>query len=89
VGGEHLTEHADMRVSGVDFYKTIQQTYLLGAVYRMAERKAFDTYEVGKKLTFGLSKTFGVMHNGVLPRYLAWCLLGLLVLFYVLTRTPQ
>ena len=84
IGGEQPSEQLGMRVSGVDFYLTIRAFRSLGSVYRMAERKAFDIYEVGTALTLGLSKMLGTLHNGALPRYLAWCLLGTLVLLFVL-----
>jgi len=84
VGGEVLEHHPNMRMSGVDFYKTVQDIPWLKPVYGLAEKKAFDMYEVGAKITFGFSRVLGYFHNGVLPRYLAWCLLGMLVLFYIL-----
>lgn len=86
VGGEILERHAGMRVSGVDFYKTIQDIRPLGVIYRLAEAKLFDVYEVGSQLTFAFSRILGFFHNGVLPRYLAWCLLGLVILLYALLR---
>lgn len=85
VGGEVLDAHPNMAMSGVDFYRTVQDISFLRGMYCWAERKAFDVYEVGTKFTFGVSKGLGLLHNGVLPRYLAWCLLGTLVLFWVLT----
>ena len=85
VGGENLSEHADMRLSGVDFYGTVQEIGVLSRIYELAEQKAFDIYEVGAKLTFGISHLLGGLHNGALPRYLAWCLLGMMVLFYILS----
>ena len=84
VGGETLDAHPEMHPSGVDFYRTVQDLPVLSGVYLLAEKKFFDLYEVCRTCTFAISKTLGFLHNGVLPRYLAWCLLGMLVLFYVL-----
>ena len=86
VGGEIIKEHPRMRVSGTEFYNTIQDIGILRGIYRLAKRKAFDLYEVGAKVAFGFSKVLRYIHNGVLPTYLAWCLLGMGVLFWVLLR---
>lgn len=86
IGGEILKDHPDMRVSGTEFYNTIREIGILGTIYRWAERKAFDIYEVGSKVTFGFTRILRYIHNGILPTYLAWCLLGMGILFYILLR---
>lgn len=86
VGGEILEEHPDMRISGTEFYNTVQDIGVLGGIYRLAERKAFDVYEVGTKITFGFNKVLSYIHNGILSTYMAWCLLGMGILFYILLR---
>jgi NADH:ubiquinone oxidoreductase subunit 5 (subunit L)/multisubunit Na+/H+ antiporter MnhA subunit len=86
VGGETLDEHTAMRVSGVDFYKTIQDVPLIRFIYQLAERKVFDVYDVGRWFTLGFSRVLGFLHNGVLSRYLAWCAIAMAVLFYILAR---
>ena len=84
VGGETVEEHPQMRVSGVEFYETIREIGILKTIYKLAEKKLFDIYEVGAKITFGFNKVLRFIHNGVLPTYLAWCMLGMIVLFYIL-----
>jgi len=86
VGGEVLKEHPDMRVSGTGFYNTIQDIGVLRSIYRLARDKAFDLYEVGRKITFAFTRVLRYIHNGVLPTYLAWCLLGMGILFFILLR---
>ena len=52
----------------------------------LAQKKVFDIYEVGVK---GVQWLYGVLryfHNGILPTYLSWCLLGMLALFYILLK---
>ena len=83
IGGETLDDHPEMRVSGAAFYNTIQELGILRLIYRWAQNKVFDAYEVGSRMTFGLNKVLRAIHNGVLSTYLSWCLLGMLVLFYV------
>lgn len=84
IGGEPLLQ--TQRVSGVDFYNTIKNLPSLKAIYKKAEDKVFDIYDQGKKLVFYIAKKFQYLHNGVLPTYLVWCLLGMVVLFIVLFR---
>jgi NADH:ubiquinone oxidoreductase subunit 5 (subunit L)/multisubunit Na+/H+ antiporter MnhA subunit len=84
VGGETLEEHPQMRISGTEFYNTIQEVGLLKTLYKLAERKIFDLYDAGTRTTFVFIKMLRYIHNGVLSSYLAWCLLGMIVLFYVL-----
>jgi len=82
IGGELLTE--DMRPSGVKFYKTIQDIPLLSRIYGLAEKKRFDIYDQFGNAVFFFTNILRKLHNGVLPTYLAWCLMGAVVLFFVL-----
>jgi NADH:ubiquinone oxidoreductase subunit 5 (subunit L)/multisubunit Na+/H+ antiporter MnhA subunit len=86
VGGESLSEHPQMRVSGIEFYDTVKNIGFLKVIYILAQRKIFDIYDVGAKITFGFNKVLRYVHNGVLSSYLAWCLLGTGILFYILLR---
>jgi len=76
VGGEPIdfTPHA---VTGTEFYNTIREYGILKGIYRLAEKGAFDIYEQGKKLAV-LSSPLRYLHNGILPTYLVWMLLGML-----------
>jgi NADH:ubiquinone oxidoreductase subunit 5 (subunit L)/multisubunit Na+/H+ antiporter MnhA subunit len=82
IGGENIKLHPDMRVSGTAFYNTIEEYGILRLIYSLAKKKVFDVYEVGTRLTFGFNRALRAIHNGVLPTYLSWCLLGMLFLFY-------
>lgn len=86
VGGETLSDYPEMRVSGTGFYNTIKEMGVLKTIYIMAEWKLFDVYEMGARITFGFNKLLRYLHNGVLPTYLAWCLLGMGILFYMLLK---
>jgi NADH:ubiquinone oxidoreductase subunit 5 (subunit L)/multisubunit Na+/H+ antiporter MnhA subunit len=84
IGGEETEE--DMRLSGTEFYNTIKELPLIRGLYRKAERKAFDLYEVGKRFIFVFIRIFQYLHNGVLPSYLVWCLLGIMVFLFAIVR---
>ncbi len=83
VGGETMDLEQN-KVTGTEFYNTIKELGLLRAIYKRAEAGFFDIYEQGKNLVFSIGGIFQYLHNGVLPTYLAWYLLGILGLFYFL-----
>jgi NADH:ubiquinone oxidoreductase subunit 5 (subunit L)/multisubunit Na+/H+ antiporter MnhA subunit len=85
VGGEVLEERA-VKVSGVHFYDTIREWGFLPVIYRWSEAKLFDVYEIGSKITFGISEVLKWLHSGLLHTYLAWMFLGTVVLFLLLVR---
>jgi len=76
VGGEPI-DFTPNAVSGGEFYNTISEYGLLRGIYNSAEKGVFDIYEQGKKLAV-ISKPLGLLHNGVLPTYFVWILLGML-----------
>ena len=75
-----------MRPSGTEFYNTIKEMPLIKGFYAKAEKKLFDIYEVGKKIVFFFIGIFRYLHNGVLPTYLVWCLLGVMVFLFTIVR---
>ncbi len=86
VGGELLDEKM-IKVSGVDFYDTIKKWGFLPATYKWAEAKLFDVYDWGKAICRVLTAGLRWLHNGQLHTYLAWLLLGTLILLYLLMRS--
>jgi NADH:ubiquinone oxidoreductase subunit 5 (subunit L)/multisubunit Na+/H+ antiporter MnhA subunit len=72
-------------VSGADFFNTIQEAPFLKRLYASAAAGFFDIYEQGKEI-FKVAKVFQYLHNGILPTYLVWMLLGMVGLFLVLLR---
>lgn len=84
IGGETLPN--EERPTGTEFYNTISDIPVLGRIYAMAKNGMFDVYELGRRATFGLTGALQYLHNGVLPTYLGWCLIGMLVLFMILLR---
>jgi len=82
VGGEVIDK--EDRVTGVDFYNTIKDFKILKIIYKKAENNFFDIYEQGKKLVFSITKRLQYIHNGILPTYLVWSLLGMIILFWIM-----
>jgi NADH:ubiquinone oxidoreductase subunit 5 (subunit L)/multisubunit Na+/H+ antiporter MnhA subunit len=84
LGGEVMPPETSP--SGTDFYQTVKDLPALKPLYRLAENKAFDVYDQGVKATFGLTGLLRRMHTGALPMYLSWCLVGLLILLFVILK---
>lgn len=84
VGGETLD--AEMAVSGVNFYATIKEMGGLRWFYRKAGEKGFDIYDQGRNLTFRVTELLREAHGGLLPVYLGWCIVGMLVLLFILIK---
>ena len=84
--GAELTEQKeDTMVTGTEFYNTVRDIRWLGYLYKKAEQGVFDIYEQGKRI-FCASRFLQFLHNGVLPTYLVWILLGMAGLFLILAR---
>jgi len=73
----------DERFSAVDYYKTISQAGFFAALYRKAEKKWFDLYDISKGIVLGLSKGLSKCHTGVLPVYTIWIIAGLLIMMFI------
>ena len=85
LGGEVLPTEP-IRVSGTGFYGTIRRLPIVGAIYTDAERMAFDVYRLGGRYGGTLVETLRSFHTGVLPLYVSWCLLGLMILIAFLVQ---
>jgi len=74
----------ETRFPGTGFYGTVTELFALRTIYRDAAEGAYDLYEIvgdaGERL-IGLGKE---LHNGVLPTYLGFCMLGLLAILAAL-----
>lgn len=82
IGGEDVTLFE--RVSGAEFYDTIKNIKVLDRFYKSEEKGSLDIYDQGKNAVSFLTKALQYLHNGVLPTYLVWCLLGMMGLFVFL-----
>jgi len=85
IGGE-LLDVKEVRVSGINFYNTIVEIFPLPGIYRLAEKRVFDIYEIGKNASFWLSGLLSSLHDGILGTYLSWFLFGAAVLLIILVR---
>jgi formate hydrogenlyase subunit 3/multisubunit Na+/H+ antiporter MnhD subunit len=84
--GAEALELSENRVSGAEFYNTLKDFSSLKYIYSKAEAGLFDIYGQGRRAAFAVSGFLQGLHNGVLPTYLAWVVLGMVGLFFMLVR---
>jgi hypothetical protein len=84
VGGEILDDNSG--IQGTSFYNTIKDMPVLGATYRLAQDKVFDIYDQARNVISYFTKLLQYLHNGVLPTYVVWCLLGMIGMFLIMFR---
>lgn len=82
IGGEDVDKLE--RVSGAEFYDTIKDMGSLKRLYKGEEDKSFDIYTLGRKSIAFFTVRLQYLHNGILPTYLIWCLIGMAAMFVVL-----
>jgi formate hydrogenlyase subunit 3/multisubunit Na+/H+ antiporter MnhD subunit len=81
-GGEKMQELADF--SAPEFYKTFGEYNILAWIYKKADEKWFDIYDVKKKAVLWFSNLFSKAHTGLLHDYALWILIGLIIMLIVL-----
>jgi len=84
ISGEGRRAGRDLEVSGVDFYRTVEDMQPFRGIYAAARNKLFDIYEVGTKAVFYFVELLRGAHSGRLPTYLTWMLGGFLALIWIL-----
>ena len=73
-------------IPGTHFYKTVLSMKLLKPLYTDQEKGNFDLYDQGARCGLALTNFLKRLHCGVLPMYLTWLTLGLLVILFVVCR---
>jgi formate hydrogenlyase subunit 3/multisubunit Na+/H+ antiporter MnhD subunit len=84
VSGTAAGKERDIELTGVDFYRTVQETQPFRTMYTLAEKKFFDLYDVGSGVTFFISRILKLFHTGVLTSYIGWYIIGLIALILFL-----
>jgi hypothetical protein len=73
-----------MIIPGTHFYKTVSSMGGLKQLYTGQEKGHFDLYDQGARLGLTLTDLLRRMHSGILPTYLTWVTLGLLVILFII-----
>ncbi|MBP7730301.1 MAG: hypothetical protein KA114_01560 [Bacteroidales bacterium] len=82
IGGEKFYDKA--AYPAPEFYKTITEFGFFSAIYRKAQEKWFDIYDLSKQALLYCSGLFSKMHTGVLSTYVLWVFAGLLILLLIM-----
>jgi len=78
-----ILQNDQMIIPGTHFYKTVVQMDGLKQLYSGQEKGYFDTYNQGGRCGLSLTDFLRWLHSGILPIYLTWITLGLLVVLFV------
>jgi len=81
-GGEPVTP--EMAVSGTEFYRSVETAPGIAQLYGAARKGVFDAYGVARSAVRYAGLLFAALHSGILPAYVTWVLIGLVVLIGVL-----
>jgi len=66
------------------FYETMQKMKFLGGVLREGGKGVTDVYNLSSNLGLVVVNVLKKMHDGVLSTYLAWCIIGLGIISFIL-----
>jgi multicomponent Na+:H+ antiporter subunit A len=82
IGGEKIQEQ--MGYPTAEFYKTVTEFRFFSWIYKKAEEKWFDIYDLSKQVVLWISHVFSDAHTGVLPGYILWVFAGLIVMLLIM-----
>jgi formate hydrogenlyase subunit 3/multisubunit Na+/H+ antiporter MnhD subunit len=82
IGGEKMQDQTSY--STHEFYKTIGEFRLFSWIYKKAEERWFDIYDLSKQFVLWLSHQLSEAHTGVLPAYIIWIFAGLIVMLLIM-----
>lgn len=83
IGGETVADDRS-RVAGTGFYDSIRELPLIRTLYRDADAGAFDPYHLGGRYGGNLVELLRGLHGGILPIYVGWCVVGVVLVVGVL-----
>jgi len=82
IGGEKFYEQT--AYPAPEFYKTLLEFRFLSAIYRKAQEKWFDIYDLSKKGILWCSHILSNAHTGILQVYAIWVIAGLLIMLLIM-----
>jgi len=78
-----IQTNEQMTIPGTHFYKTVSSMGGLKQLYAGQEKGYFDPYEQGGRCGLCLTDFLRWLHSGMLPMYLTWVTLGLLIIIFI------
>jgi len=81
-----VQDNEQMIIPGTHFYKTVSSMGGLKQLYTGQEKGWFDLYNLGSKAGLALTDFLRWLHCGILPIYLTWVTLGLLIVLLAICK---
>jgi NADH:ubiquinone oxidoreductase subunit 5 (subunit L)/multisubunit Na+/H+ antiporter MnhA subunit len=78
-----IQSNDEMIIPGTHFYKTVSSMGGLRQMYKGQESGYFDLYNQGGRVGLAVTGILKWMHSGILPVYLTWVALGLLIVLFI------
>ncbi len=78
-----VQDNDQMIIPGTHFYKTVSSMDGLKQLYTGQEKGLFDLYDQGGRCGLSLTGFLRWLHSGILPMYLTWITVGLLIVMFV------
>jgi len=75
-----------MIIPGTHFYKTVSEMGGLKQLYTGQEKGYFDPYDQSGRVGLALTGILRWLHSGILPMYMTWVTLGLLIVLFVVCK---
>jgi formate hydrogenlyase subunit 3/multisubunit Na+/H+ antiporter MnhD subunit len=82
IGGEKIQDETSYPTP--EFYKTISEIGFFSWMYKKAEKKWFDVYDLSKQFVLWISHGLSEAHTGLLPVYVLWIFAGLVVMLLIM-----
>jgi formate hydrogenlyase subunit 3/multisubunit Na+/H+ antiporter MnhD subunit len=82
IGGEKIQDQTSY--STPEFYKTFGEFRFLAWIYKKAEERWFDIYDLSKQIILWISHQLSEEHTGVLPGYVIWVFAGLIIMLLIM-----
>ncbi|MHC4337272.1 MAG: hypothetical protein ACYSTG_04890 [Planctomycetota bacterium] len=79
-----VQDNEQMIIPGTHFYKTVSNMGGLKQLYKGQEKGYFDPYDQSGRLGMIVTTFLRWLHSGILPVYLTWVMIGLLVILFTL-----
>jgi formate hydrogenlyase subunit 3/multisubunit Na+/H+ antiporter MnhD subunit len=83
IGGENYDINSE-RLMPSKIFETIEKTKFLGGFLRESEKGIFDVYNITSDIGLLGVNVLKKLHDGILSTYLAWCIIGLGVICFIL-----
>jgi len=83
-GGERL-DIEERRFPGTGLYLTILELPFIGTYLKDRDKGTYDLYNIIEKIGWeSIVQKLKHLHDGVLSTYLSWCIIGLMIIMFVL-----